>query len=53
MHCCNGVRWPSSASPLDGDNLTSAALADGDKAGIDGLAVEQHGAGPALALATA
>ncbi len=42
-----------SAEPLDGLHAPARDLPDGRQAGADGLSVEEHGAGPALAFAIA
>jgi hypothetical protein len=41
------------AEALDGPHVGVAHLGEGHEAGIDRLSIEQHGAGPALALAAA
>jgi hypothetical protein len=47
----NGVEFLVDNEALDGGDLGAFGLQDGDEAGVDELAVDQNGAGSALAFA--
>ena len=49
----DGMEFPVDAEALDSSDLGSFSLQNGDEAGVDQIAVDQDGAGSALAFAAA